>query len=82
MASQPRLARPALDRYANDERNPYLYQVTSPQFPRLITRLHERGEESLGCREIESVAHTLALEHKLQNRGRVFRHRKVYRKVS
>ena len=27
----------ALDRYANDDRNPYLYQPTSPDLSRLVT---------------------------------------------
>jgi uncharacterized protein (TIGR03663 family) len=31
----------ALDRYANDTRNPYVYQPTSPQFPQLLARLHK-----------------------------------------
>ena len=33
--------RDAVGRYASDDRNPYLYQPTSPQFPRLVNRLNE-----------------------------------------
>ena len=33
--------RDAVGRYASDDRNPYLYQPTSPQFPRLVARMHE-----------------------------------------
>ena len=36
-------AGPALDRYANDSRNPYLYQPTSPDLARLVTTLETQA---------------------------------------
>jgi uncharacterized protein (TIGR03663 family) len=36
LAGASRITRAATDRYAGDERNPYLYQATSPQFPLLL----------------------------------------------
>jgi uncharacterized protein (TIGR03663 family) len=41
LAGASRITRAATDRYAGDERNPYLYQATSPQFPLLLARLQE-----------------------------------------
>ncbi len=38
--------RNAVGRYASDDRNPYLYQPTSPQFPRLVARLHELAAQA------------------------------------